>query len=124
MATSPGRAGAGIAGTRAVLAVAAALILAVLFAPAAPAATASAGAAVYKDKCIGCHGADGSADTPLGKVLKVQDLRRPEVQALPDAQLVAVITNGKGKMPAQKGRLTAAQIDQVVAYVRSLTKPR
>ncbi len=107
------------------------LILAFLSVPAAPAApvatagaAAQAGAAVYKDKCIGCHGADGSANTPLGKALKVQDLRRPEVQALTDVQLVTVITNGKGKMPPLRGKLTAAQIDQVVAYVRSLSKPK
>ena len=130
MATSRLRADAGIAGTKTVAAAAitAVLIIAFLSVPAAPAATAGAaaqaGAAVYKDKCIGCHGADGSADTPLGKVLKVQDLRRPEVQALTDAQLVTVIANGKGKMPAQRGKLTAAQIDQVVAYVRSLSKPK
>src|SRR5579863_8678011 len=129
MPTSRLRADSGIAGTKTVAAaaIAAVLTLAFLAVPATQAATAAAaqaGADVYKDKCIGCHGADGSADTPLGKALKVQDLRRPEVQALTDAQLTAVITNGKGKMPPQKGQLTAAQIEQVVAYVRSLSKPK
>ena len=126
MATSKSSAGAWIAGTRsaaAAVAVVAVLLLAALAVPAAGADT-QAGAAIYKDKCIGCHGADGSANTPVGKALKVQDLRKPEVQALKDAEMAALITNGKGKMPPEKGKLTAAQIDQVVAYVRSLAKAK
>ena len=32
---------------------------------------------------------------------------------------VAVVTNGRGSMPAWKGRLTSDQISAVVAYTRS-----
>jgi mono/diheme cytochrome c family protein len=32
------------------------------------------------------------------------------------------VTNGKGKMPANQGKLTDAQIKAVVGYVRSLQK--
>jgi len=103
------------------------LLLTVLAVPAtgrADAASAEAGAAVYKDKCMGCHAADGSGSTPMGKALKAQDLKKPEIQAQTDAQLAAAITNGKGKMPAQKGQLTAAQIGQVVGYIRTLAKAK
>jgi len=93
-------------------------------APAARADTASvgAGAQLYKDKCVGCHGADGSGSTPMGKALKVQDIRKPEIQAKKDAELAAAIANGKGKMPPQKGNLSAAQIGEIVTYIRTLAK--
>ncbi len=114
-------------GAAAIAAPALALILAVLAAPPAAradAAAVAAGAQHYKDKCMGCHGADGSGSTAMGKALKVQDLRKPEIQAKKDAELAASIANGKGKMPAQKGNLTAAQVSEVVAYIRTLGKAR
>jgi mono/diheme cytochrome c family protein len=98
------------------------LIATALSMPPAALADAAAGAQLYKDKCVGCHGADGSGSTPMGKALKVQDVRKPEIQAKTDAELAASITNGKGKMPPQKGNLSAAQIGEIVAYIRTLAK--
>ena len=40
--------------------------------------------------------------------------------AIPD--LIAATKNGKGKMPAYSGKLTTAQIKDVVAYIRTLQK--
>ena len=40
----------------------------------------------------------------------------------PNARLIASTTNGKGKMPAYKGKLTDAQIKDVVLYMRTLGK--
>jgi cytochrome c6 len=112
----------------AVVALVAILAVVVVAAAGVPAAAgadaAAAGAAIYKDKCIGCHGADGSGNTPIGKSLKAGDLRKPEIQAKKDAELAASILNGKGKMPSNKGKLTAAQVDEVLAYVRTLAKPK
>ena len=45
-----------------------------------------------------------------------------EVQAMSDADMTALITDGKGKMPAYKGKLSDAQIKDVVAYIRTLKK--
>jgi cytochrome c6 len=119
------------AATAASFAVIAALVLglvvtALAVPPAARAGAASvaAGAQLYKEKCLGCHGADGSGSTPMGKALKAGDLRKPEVQAKKDAELAASITNGKGKMPAQKGNLSAAQVAQIVDYVRTLAQAK
>ena len=39
-----------------------------------------------------------------------------------DADLTAAITNGKGKMPAYKGKLTDAQIKDLVALHPDLKK--
>ena len=39
-----------------------------------------------------------------------------------DAQFIASTKNGKNKMPAYNGKLTDAQIKDVVAYIRTLQK--
>jgi mono/diheme cytochrome c family protein len=80
------------------------------------------GAATYKSKCQGCHGADGTGNTPAGKSTKVRSFSDPEVVKMSDADLIAETTNGKNKMPAYKGKLTDAQIKDVVAYIRTLQK--
>jgi mono/diheme cytochrome c family protein len=86
-----------------------------------PATLAAAdGAAIYKAKCAMCHGADGGGMTPMGKSMKLRDLRSPEVQKLSDAELTKVTADGKGKMPAYKGKLTDAEISAVVAHMRAL----
>ena len=78
-------------------------------------ANAQSGADTYKAKCAMCHGADGSKTTMGSKALNSAD-----VQKMSDADLTAVIENGKGKMPAYKGKLTDAQIKDVVAYIKTL----
>jgi cytochrome c6 len=80
-------------------------------------------AATYKAKCASCHGADGSGNTPAGKGLKCRDLRSAEVQGQSDAQLLAIVTKGKGKkMPGFEKTLGADTCKALVAYVRSLKK--
>jgi mono/diheme cytochrome c family protein len=119
MTTQAGKTPAGIG-----ILMTAALVLTALAVPAtarADAASVAAGAALYKEKCIGCHAADGSGNAPMGKALKAGDLRKAEIQAKKDAELAASITKGKGKMPAQKD-LSAAQVSQILDYVRTLGK--
>ena len=82
----------------------------------------SGGASTYKGKCAGCHAADGSGNTPAGKSMKTPSLSAPEIVGASDADLTAATKNGKGKMPAYNGKLTDAQITEVVAYVRTLQK--
>jgi len=88
-----------------------------------PAAFAAAdGAALYKAKCASCHGADGSGQTAMGKAMKLRDLRSPEVQKQSDAELTKITADGKGKMPAYKGKLTDAEISALIAHMRTLKK--
>lgn len=92
---------------------------------AAPSAIASGGpdgAAIFKSKCAMCHGPDGAGQTTMGKNLKLRDLRSADVQKQTDAELVKWISDGKGKMPAYKGKLTPADINAVVAFIRTLKK--
>jgi cytochrome c6 len=87
-----------------------------------PAFAQSGGADVYKAKCQMCHGADGAGTTPAGKHLNAASFKDPAIVNASDADLIAAVTNGKGKMPANKGKLTDAQIKAVIAYVRTLQK--
>ena len=78
------------------------------------------GASVFKAKCVSCHGADGSGNTPVGKSLQVADLRSPEVQKKSDAELAESVSEGKGNMPAFKTILSEDEIHAVLKYVRTL----
>jgi mono/diheme cytochrome c family protein len=78
------------------------------------------GADAFKTKCAVCHGADGSGNTPMGQKMKVRDLRSPEVQKQTDDEFTAIITNGKPPMPAYGKTLTAQNIRDLVAYLRSI----
>jgi len=44
----------------------------------------------------------------------------PAVKSSNEAKMITVTTNGEGKMPAFKGKLSDAQIKDVVTYYRSL----
>jgi len=98
-------------------------LAALLFLIAVPAALADSGpdaAPIFKAKCAVCHGANGDGQTPTGKSMKVRDLRSPEVKQMTDADLAKVIAEGKGKMPAFKGKLTPAEISALVGFVKAL----
>ena len=89
---------------------------------AAPVFAQSAGADTYKAKCQMCHGPDGTAATPMGKMMKIASFKDPDVVKASDASLVATTKDGKGKMPAYNGKLTDAEIQGVVSYIRTLQK--
>lgn len=89
---------------------------------AAPAFAQSAGAATYKAKCAMCHGPDGTAATPMGKMMKIPSFKSPEATKASEASYIAVTKDGKGKMPAYNGKLTDAQIKEVVSFIRTLQK--
>jgi cytochrome c6 len=92
------------------------LVIAMLGASAAGADNA-AGVAVFKSKCVTCHGADGGG-TPVGKSLKVADLRSAAVQSRSDTDLTQVISDGKNNMPGFKGTISDDEITAVLAHVR------
>ena len=77
------------------------------------------GADTYKAKCAMCHGADGLASGPAGKSMKVPPFNASKMS---DADMIAETKAGKGKMPAFAGKLTDAQIKDVVTYVHTLQK--
>ena len=90
-------------------------------------ANAGTGEELFLKHCKACHGADGKAQTPMGKRLQIRDYTKAEVQAeFTDEQIIKVIKEGivddKGKkvmLPFDK-KMTAEEIAEVVAFVRSL----
>ena len=86
-------------------------------------ADASAGKALYTKKCKTCHGAEGQGNPGMAKVLKVEikHLGSKDVQAKSDDELKKNITEGVGKMKPVKG-LSTADVDDVVAFVRTLSQ--
>ncbi len=79
-------------------------------------------AKVFKTDCAQCHAADGSGNSPTGKALKAKDLKSDDVQKQTDAELAAVISKGRGKMPAFGSKLSPDVINSLVAYIRQLPK--
>jgi cytochrome c6 len=89
----------------------------------AQAADKAAGAATYNARCKSCHGADGSGNPAIAKMMNVAlvSLGSAEVQKKSDADLKAVVTAGKGKMRPVAG-VAGTDLDNVIAFVRSLKK--
>ena len=86
------------------------------------AAEAQAGKELFTKNCGGCHGADGKGNPAMAKALgdKGLNIVSPEVKQQSDEQLLKVISEGAGKMPASK--LSKAEQKQALDYVRSLQK--
>lgn len=97
---------------------------------AADSAPAAAGGdkagATYSAKCASCHGKDGKGNPAMAKAFKVEiaalDLTSKAVQDKKDEELTALTTNGKGKMPAYKGKISDAEIAGLTAHIRSFVK--
>ena len=81
-------------------------------------------AALYKSKCATCHGKDGRAKTFKAKFNSARDLTDAGWQErVTNERIFNSIANGRGtKMPAYGEKLSDAQIEALVAHVRSLRK--
>jgi cytochrome c6 len=82
----------------------------------------SSGEAAYKGKCQSCHGAQGMPNPGIAKAMGVKPASDPSVRSLSEAQMIADTSNGKGKMPAFKGKLSDADIKASVDYFRAFAK--
>lgn len=93
---------------------------------------AKAGAKFYKKlKCGKCHGGDGAGQGPAAKALKLKITNwtdKAAMSKLSDDYLKNII--GKGgkavkkskRMPAYSKKLTPADVEDLVAYIRSFAK--
>ena len=118
------------------------LVSALLIALAPSAASAAAdlakGKETFKMICVNCHGETGKGDGPGGQGLQPppRDFSKAQFKfdankngkTGEDADLKLVITKGPGEfggapfMPAWAGTLSDADIDNVIAVIRSLKK--
>lgn len=100
------------------------ILIAVAVCLASTALAQDSAADLWKAKCKGCHGEDGKAHTRMGEKEKIPDFTNPEFQQkMTDDKLRDVITNGSKdneKMKAYKEKLSAAEIDSLVKYIRTL----
>jgi len=74
---------------------------------------AAQGERVYENYCATCHG-DQLQNNSGGLTF---DLRRLKSDEYP--RFVNSVTIGKNRMPPWRGILTATQVDQIWAYIRS-----
>ncbi len=116
---------------RAAMGVAALMCLGVALAGGAPkvSETAAVGqsnedaSAIYARHCAKCHGKDGRANTLKAKFNKARDLTDARWQEhVTDERIFNSSMQGGGKMPSFKKKLSAAQVELLVAYVRGLKK--
>lgn len=85
---------------------------------------AKSGQPTFDAKCAMCHSKDGSGNSPMGKNMKVPDLRSKAVQSKSDADLHNFIAKGKGIMPGYSNKLSKDEINDLVAYIRVLGKKK
>ena len=99
----------------------------------APAATASVATdefahakALYAKNCEGCHGpnAEGGIAKVDNKQIKVPSLKSDHAIKHPDEKLTKMITNGEEEMPAFKDKLSAAEINEMVRYIRQVVQKK
>jgi mono/diheme cytochrome c family protein len=80
-------------------------------------------AQVFSRNCAKCHGNDGRAKGLKAKMVGARNLTDAEWQGrVTDERLFNSINNGKGKMPAFGKKLSEAEVDELVRYVRGLKK--
>jgi mono/diheme cytochrome c family protein len=96
---------------------------------AAASASATDAAALWATNCAACHGKDGTGHTRAGRMAHVKDMTSADYQkTFTDAQAAAQIRNGfkdstgRMRMKAFGDTLAPAEVQDLVAYVRSLKK--
>jgi mono/diheme cytochrome c family protein len=85
-----------------------------------------AGASLFQQFCIICHGPDGTGDFSRSRLPPIPNFTDPAWQLKKeDVEILVSIMDGKGTlMPANSDKLTREQGQQLVAFVRSFGPPR
>lgn len=84
----------------------------------------AAGAALFGNNCIGCHGENAKGDGPAARSLtpKPTDLTGMAGHH-PDGDIAWKIETGKGPMPGWKRTFSETQIWNIVNFIQSLAHP-
>lgn len=75
------------------------------------------GAAIYKAKCASCHGATGTPNPGIAKLMGVKSAA--DYKGDTEAQIIAAIKSGKGKMKPVAG-ISDADAKAVADYFKTL----
>ena len=78
--------------------------------------------AIYKEKCVNCHGETGTGDGPEAPMYDPvpADLSGAHAREKTDGEIFYQISEGRKPMPPFKDQLTEEQRWQLVHYVRTL----
>jgi mono/diheme cytochrome c family protein len=80
-------------------------------------ATVHAGQDIYTHKCLQCHSVN-EGEVRLGPSL-YSEMRKPNPKKSA-SEVRTILENGKGKMPSFQDKLTKQDIDNLLAYLRTL----
>jgi len=80
------------------------------------------GAAIYKTRCVVCHGAKGTGDGPAAKALKPKPANHTssDVQKQTDGEIYWKISEGRGPMVGWKLILSEEDRWNLVNFIRTL----
>lgn len=87
-------------------------------------AEARAGKVTYEKLCVSCHGPDGKGNPAMTKVFGEKELNiaTKATSQKKDQELVKLLTDGRGKMPALGKGLSKQEQKDLLTYMRSLAK--
>ncbi len=100
-------------------------LCAFLLAATAIPARASDTSSLFEKKCAGCHGDDGRGHTRMGRKFHAPDFDRAGYQQkttndeMRSAIANGITVDGQRRMPGWKGKLSPAEIEDLVRYVRA-----
>lgn len=83
------------------------------------------GKKVYVDMCLECHGEKGKGDGPEAADLEKKPADytdKAKMAKFTDAELKKLTREGKKPMPAFGKKITAKDIDDVIAHIRTFAK--
>ncbi len=80
------------------------------------------GKRLFTRHCAGCHGPGGKGDGYKLLGPDPANLTAPATRKQSDSALLATIHEGKPNMPSWKGLLSERDIQNVLAYIRSLPR--
>jgi len=102
-----------------------ALVVGLALASGAALSSAAPVAENWDNHCAKCHGTDGAGQTKIGKKLKLNNYTNAAVQAaMTDEEIMkaindGVVVDGKEKMKPFKDELSAAELNEFLAYIRA-----
>lgn len=86
-------------------------------------AQSPAGADIFRVRCVMCHGAQGRGNGPMAASMNPRPMDFTDSSkrlASTDSAMVEVIRRGRRSMPAFGQMLSRAQVDSVVAFIKTL----
>ncbi len=83
-------------------------------------AQAGDGEALSGEHCATCHGADGRADTPVGKALKVPSLADPEWTSADAAEALVTAFHANPKHKTVESKVTDDELRAIATHIAKL----